>query len=135
MGAVPEAPTPMAFGTITPDSIQYRFHGNGSDTPIREWQVHYGLRLDYGEFATSSNGATPIGALQPGLIYYFWSRGRNDAGWGPFSRRTSIRTLRGGARIKINGVWKTVIPYIKVNGVWKVAAPYIKVNGVWKPGS
>lgn len=133
---VPEAPTPLPFGEITASSIQYRFSGNGSGGgPIRQWQVHYGTDPNAGQLAANSDGGTPITGLLPGRTYYFWSRGRNDLGWGPFSKRTSAKTLAGGARIKVNGAWKVGVPYIKVNGTWKLAVPYIKVNGVWKPAN
>jgi len=79
----------------------------------------------------SSNGTSVIGALQPGTTYYFWARGRNAKGWGPWSARSTGRTI-AGARVKQNGVWKDAIPYVKVNGVWKLARPYSKVNGTWK---
>jgi hypothetical protein len=108
------------------------FSGNyDGGSPIREWQVHYGLNPSFGEYATGSDGSTRIGGLLPGKTYYFWSRGRNDIGWGAWSPRTQANT-KAGARIKIGGVWKQAVPYVKTGGVWKMAQPHIKVNGSWK---
>lgn len=132
LGGPPEAPTPMGFGIVTQTSAQYLFKPNGdSGSPIREMQVHYGPNPDYGYDAIISDGTTPITNLTPGETYYFWSRARNDVGWGPFSQRTSTITAPG-ARVKVNGSWRYAIPYVKVNGVWKLAQPYSKVNGIWR---
>jgi hypothetical protein len=130
---VPEAPTPLPFGPITSSSAEFRFSGNGSGGgPIREWQVHYGTDPAAGQFAKSSTGSTVIDGLKPNSTYYFWARGRNDFGWGPFSSRVSAKTLNGSVLVKHNGVWKEAVPYVKHNGVWKLAVPYVKHNGVWK---
>jgi hypothetical protein len=129
---VPEAPTPIAVYKATADSLLFRFSGNSSGgTPIREWQIHYGTDSRSGQHAAVSEGTTTITGLIPGTKYYFWARGRNDIGWGPFSKPMSGTTLVG-VRIKHNGMWKQAIPYVKVNGVWRLAQPHVKVNGTWK---
>jgi len=38
-------------------------------------------------------------------------------------------------RVKVNGVWRKVAPYVKVNGFWVPARPYKKTNGIWQRGS
>lgn len=132
LGRVPDAPTPIGLDNITQTSMRYRFSGNyDGGSPIREWQVGYGLDPNGSQFTVGSNGTTGIGGLAPGKTWYFWSRGRNDLGWGAWSARSSARTT-AGARIKSNGVWKEAIPYVKVNGVWKITQPYVKKAGVWK---
>jgi hypothetical protein len=130
--SVPPAPSPVGFGERTLTSIQYLFHNNGDGgTPVREWQALYQDATTNGpQIGYWSDGGTPIGGLTPGHVYNFWSRGRNDVGWGPWSNISSVRTATA-ARIKINGVWKEVIPYIKINGEWHVTQPHVKVNGVW----
>lgn len=130
---VPPAPSHVGWGTINQTSIQYLFQNNGDGgSPVREWQVHYGRNPNYGEFSASSTGSTPIGGLIPGYMYYFWSRGRNDIGWGPFSARAQTETV-AGARIKTSdGTWHKAVPYVKQGGTWKLARPWIKVNGLWK---
>ncbi len=129
---VPPAPSNVGWGTIDQTSIQYMFLNNGDGgSPVLEWQVHYGLIPTYGEYAMTSGGATPIGGLLPGKTYYFWSRGRNAIGWGPWSPRAQANT-KAGARIKIGSEWKQAVPYVKIGSEWKLVRPIIKVNGTWK---
>ena len=130
--SVPAAPTSLGVDTIEQTSVRYRFSGNSSGgSPILEWQVGYGTNPSSVQYSISSNGTSVIGALAPATTYYFWARGRNAAGWGPWSARTTGRTI-AGARVRSGGVWKEAIPYVKVNGVWKVARPHVRVAGTWK---
>lgn len=132
---VPGAPTPVGADFPTQTSIRYRFVGTtDGGSAIQEWQIGYGLDPSNPQFFTGSGGNTTVGALQPAKTYYFWARGRNAVGWGPWSVRTALRTI-AGARIKVGGVWKEAIPYVKVGGVWKLAQPYTKVSGTWKKSS
>lgn len=130
---VPPAPSPLAFGTITQTSIQYRFQGNGDGgSAILEWQALYqDATINGPQIAYGSGGSTDLGGLIPGHNYNFWSRGRNAVGWGPWSGMATVKTI-AGARVKSGGVWKEAVPYVKVSGVWKVALPYSKVAGIWK---
>lgn len=131
---VPQAPTPVGFSDITQNQIRYHFSGNGDGgSPIREWQALWqDATINGPQNAYGSNGSTLLGpGLIPGRTYNFWSRGRNDIGWGPWSSMSSARTI-AGARVKHNGVWKEAIPYVKHNGAWKLAQPYSKVNGIWR---
>jgi len=131
---VPDAPVPVGFGEITQNSIVYLFSGRGDGgSPIREWQALWqDATINGPQNAYSSNGATILGpGLTPGHTYNFWSRGRNDVGWGPWSAVSTAKTI-AGARVKVNGVWRDAVPYVKVNGVWRLAQPLVKVNGTWK---
>lgn len=132
LASTPPAPTPIGVDTITQTSIRYQFSGNGDGgSAILEWQIGYGTDPNTVQSTKTSSGTTVVTPLLPGKTYYFWSRGRNSLGWGPWSVRTTGRTV-AGARIKVAGVWKEAIPYIKVAGVWKLAQPYIRVAGLWK---
>lgn len=42
--------------------------------------------------------------------------------------------LRGLARIKMGGAWKTGRVYIKQNGQWKIGQLFVKSGGSWKRG-
>jgi len=131
---VPQAPTPVGFSDITQNQIRYHFSGNGDGgSPIREWQALWqDATINGPQNAYGSNGSTLLGpGLAPGRTYHFWSRGRNDIGWGPWSARSTARTL-AGARVKHEGQWREAIPYVKHNGAWKLAQPYSKVNGIWR---
>lgn len=39
----------------------------------------------------------------------------------------------GTARINVNGVYFTAIPYVKDGGEWKQAEPWGKIAGEWRP--
>lgn len=132
---VPGAPTSLGADQATQTSIRYRFAGTtDGGSGILEWQIGYGIDPGTAQFFTGSGGNTTIGGLSPGKTWYFWSRGRNAVGWGPWSGRASTRTI-AGARVKVGGVWKEAIPYVKVGGVWKLAQPFVKVSGTWKKSS
>lgn len=130
---VPSAPTPGGFGVRTMTSIQYRFIGNSDGgAPIREYQALYqNATLNGPQIEYWSNGFTDLGGLIPGHTYNFWSRGRNDIGWGPWSAISSARTV-APAFVRHGGVWREAIPYVKVNGAWRAAQPFAKVNGIWR---
>lgn len=130
----PAAPTPIGFSDITQNQIRYHFQGNSDGgSPIREWQALWqDATVNGPQTPYWSNGSTLLGpGLTPGHKYNFWSRGRNDIGWGPWSAISSARTI-AGARLRQGGVWREAVPYVKVNGVWRLAQPYVKQNGGWK---
>lgn len=130
---VPGAPTPNSLNEIKPTSMRYRFTGTSSGgSPVLEWQIGYGLDADTPEKFLTSDGDDVVGGLLPNRKYYFWSRGRNANGWGPWSTVLSATTLLGGVRIKYGGAWRDAIAYVKVAGVWKQAIPFVKHSGAWK---
>lgn len=131
--SVPGAPIPKGFSDITMQEVRYHFQGTSDGgSPVREWQALFqDATVNGPQIAYASTGSSLLGTLLPGHMYNFWSRGRNDIGWGPWSAMSSARTM-AGARIKQGGVWKEAVPYVKHNGVWKLAQPYSKVNGIWR---
>ncbi|QFG08705.1 minor tail protein [Arthrobacter phage Ingrid] len=129
---IPAAPTSKGLDQIDMDSMRYRFSGNSNGgSAILEWQIGWGTASNTPQAYLKSTGTSTFNGLKPYTTYYFWSRGRNSVGWGPWSARSSARTL-SGARVRQNGVWKNAIPYVKVNGAWKLAQPYSKINGIWR---
>jgi titin len=91
---VPGAPIGRALDQIGATSIRYRFEGTtDGGSPIREWQIGYGTSSGSPQSTVGSNGTTVVGGLANHTTYYFWSRGRNDVGWGPWSNRLSAATL------------------------------------------
>lgn len=130
---IPDAPKPVTFSNTTQTSTRAKFVGGfDGGEPVDEWQLAYGTNPDIA-FATilTSNGTNDLTGLAPGQLYYAWARGRNAVGWSPWS---SVRTetLRAGAMVKQDGVWKRALPYVRVGGVWRLARPRAKIAGVWK---
>lgn len=92
---VPPAPTTPTLSNITSSSIQVVFHSQGDgQSPILEWQIGYGTDPNNPQSFWSSTGTSTVTGLTSGLTYYFWARGRNALGWGPWSGRASATTLR-----------------------------------------
>ena len=130
--SAPPAPRPGGFYSVTQTQIGYWFQSQGDGgSPILEWQTGYGQDPYNPWWYSSNNGSSILTGLKPANLYYFWSRGRNANGWGPWSSRMEQRTL-AGARVKYGGAWRDAIPYVKVNGVWRAAEPYIKSGGNWR---
>ncbi|UDL16368.1 minor tail protein [Microbacterium phage Zooman] len=91
---VPGAPTPVAVDQATANSLRYRFSGTtDGGSPIREWQIGYGTNPSTVQYTVASSGTSTIGNLSEHTTWYFWSRGRNDVGWGPWSARSQGNTL------------------------------------------
>jgi hypothetical protein len=135
---VPPAPDAPVLTEVTQVSVKSTFTGNGNGgSDILEWQLGYGLvppPTDPTTKVTSGGGINTVTNLSPGLKYYFWARGRNVYGWGPWSPTASV-TLIAGAMVNQGGTWKRAVPYVRVAGVWKVARPWVKSAGVWKETS
>lgn len=122
----------IGLDQISQTSMRYRFSQTDSGgLGVLEWQIGYGLSPTSPESLLTSSGTSVVTGLQPYRDYYFWSRGRNARGWGPWSARATARTLSGG-RLRIGGAWAYCVPYVKHNNIWKVAVPYVKHNNVWK---
>jgi hypothetical protein len=131
MATKPPAPDPIGFYETTPTSIVYSFKSQGSGgSKILEWQIGYGTNASSIQHSLRSNGTSTVTGLKPATTYYFWSRGRNALGWGPWSVRMSRRTA-AGARVRIGGVWKEAVPYVRVKGKWVVAEAWVRSGGKW----
>lgn len=127
----PDAPKPVIFANITQTSVGATFANNGNGgSAVLEWEFGYGLDPNSPQFFRSGFNDT-FANLSSGETYYFWARGRNVVGWGPWSAVRSV-VLIAGAYVKVGPVHKRAVPYLNVNGVWKLARPWAKAVGVWK---
>lgn len=92
---VPPAPNAVTFSQVGSTTLVASFTSNGDgQSQIYEWQIAYGTDPNVSQFSNSSGLTASITGLTPGTLYYFWARGRNALGWGPWSPRSSITTLR-----------------------------------------
>jgi hypothetical protein len=129
---VPDAPDPVVLSNITQTTVHTQFTGNGNGgAAVTQWQLGYGTSATAPQISVTSTGTLDVTGLTPGATYYFWARGLNSVGWGPYSARTSSKS-KAGAYVLVGGVWKEAIPYVRVAGVWKVAEPWVRVYGIWK---
>lgn len=92
---VPPQTSPVRFSSITSTSVVAAFDGNGSGgSPIIQWQLAWSTDPNViAQFNMASSGTSTVSGLTPGTTYYFWARGENALGWGPWSVRTSMTTL------------------------------------------
>lgn len=127
----PPAPTAPVLSEIKQTSVKAVFSGNGDGgSAALEWQIGYGLSSSAPTNWVTGYNLT-ISGLEAGQKYYFWARGRNTYGWGPYSARSEA-TLYAGAWIDVAGVKKRAVPYVKVAGVWKPAESWARIAGLWK---
>ena len=91
--AVPPAPTTPTLSEITPTSMKAIFwsQGTGVGTFIR-WELGYGTNPDNPVTIIESTGTSVVTGLASGTTYYFWARGVNTTGTGPWSGRGSAST-------------------------------------------
>lgn len=129
---VPPAPTTPTISLLTQTTLRVQFNSRGDGgKPMIGWELHWSTSPSGSQYSIVSSGTSDFSGLIPYTTYYFWARGRNANGLGPFSAAGSARTLAGGY-VKVGGVWKPAVPYVKVGGVWKYAQPYAKVGGAWR---
>lgn len=92
-GTVPPAPNAPVISEITDTSMRVIFSGNGDGgASITAWQI--GFSADPNSIYGSIDSFDHVFEdLDPGVTYYFWARGVNTVGYGPWSVRSSARTL------------------------------------------
>lgn len=131
---VPDAPTPVFFHQVGQDRVVADMFVSDSwkdgGRPIEEWQIGYSKTPD-APIGIATGPRVEIKNLDPGQRYYFWARGRNAYGWGPWSLRSDV-LLVAGSIITLYGVAHRAVPYQKVNGVWRLVRPWAKRAGYWK---
>lgn len=92
---VPPAPSIVTLSSITSTSMNTVFTGNGDGgSAITAWQLGYGVNTSTPDTIVDSSGTLLISGLTPGTTYYFWARGVNGVGAGPWGPRSQATTLR-----------------------------------------
>lgn len=130
---VPDAPSAVTTTQVTQTTLVTAFTGasNGGSAIVR-WELGYGLSPTAPTTVVQSSGTLTLTGLTPGSVYYFWGRGVNAIGTGPWSLGKGMAKMIAGSRVMINGVWHEAIPYVNVAGVWKIAQPWGRVAGIWR---
>lgn len=89
------APTIVTLTEVTQNSMRAEFRDNGDGgSPLLEWHLGYGTDPVTPQTIITYPGPIIITGLTPGTTYYFWGRGRNAIGIGPWGPRGQATTLR-----------------------------------------
>lgn len=92
---IPDAPTIVTPSAPTNNKIHVSFRGNwDGGQAIDNWQVGYGTDPNTPQlfWDHAQSGEQDITGLTQNSNYYFWARGHNAQGWGPWGGRGSLRT-------------------------------------------
>lgn len=91
---VPPAPGAPFFTALTSTSVNTQFFSSGDGgSTIFIWQTGWGTDPN-GPTNFNNTITTSLGGLTPGTTYYFWGRGQNAQGFGPWSVRSQVTTLK-----------------------------------------
>lgn len=134
------APDNLVVSNVLPTSLTLTW-----DAPTDDggWPVSSYLILRYpGEdtsgspVTSTSTGTTKnLTGLTAGATYTFTVAAFNGHGPnGGYSNESSPVTTQtlAGSWIRVDGIWKIVIPYVRVSGVWKMAVPWIRTGDQWQ---
>lgn len=92
---VPPAPSAVRFTNVTSTSLTATFDSQGDGgSVIYVWQIGWGLSWFAPENVVDTTTTRNFTGLNPGTTYYFWARGVNAIGTGPWSPIASVTTLR-----------------------------------------
>lgn len=133
MATVPAAPSAPVVLDVTQTTARVAFKpGSDGGATILGWELAYSRFRGEKEQTVGSPTTRLVTDLDPGKTYYFWARGRNSVGWGPWSEMSAGAELIAGALVKVGLVYKRAVPYVKINGVWRVAQPSVRIAGEWR---
>ncbi len=92
---VPPAPTPVSLTDITGTGMKAIFNSQGTGVgTFYRWELGYGTDPNNPTTIIESSGTSILTGLSHSTTYYFWARGVNSVGNGPWSTRTSAATDR-----------------------------------------
>jgi hypothetical protein len=130
---VPPAPSAVYFANVLDTSLTAMFNGQGDGgSGILEWQLAYGTNPYTAQYYISSGGTSVVSGLSGGTRYYFWARGRNAVGWGPWSARSDIMTDRipdpPNPVQFANIAQSSVTAWVDYSGRWDGGSPVLEVQ-------
>lgn len=133
-GRVPDAPgAPRILGSGT-DYIDVQWVGGGDGgRPIDIRQIGWGKNPGGAERYDWIGDTHRFGSLEKGVMYYFWAQAHNDKGWGPWSGRSNMYTIREPDATNPQGVsevGQTSFRY-RFTGNWDGGAPIIEWQIGW----
>ena len=131
LATVPDAPGAAALSSIAQSTVVTVFNGNSNGgAAITRWELGYGTSPTTPQTVVTSPGTLTITGLTPGTGYYFWSRGVNSIGTGPWSVRSTATTLPG-VHLRVSGVWVSANPHNRVAGAWVGSRTHGRISGAW----
>lgn len=92
--SVPPAPKWADVHPSSSSSVYARFDSAGDGgAAVDIWQIGYGIDPNAPQYFTN-NYVANIGGLDNRYTWYFWGRGHNAVGWGPWNNRVSAIPFR-----------------------------------------
>jgi len=131
LATVPDAPRAVTLSAVTQSTVYTELFGNSDGgSAITRWELGYGTDPTGPSNIVTSPITLTVSGLTPDTDYYFWSRGVNAIGTGPWSARSTARTLPG-VHLRVSGAWVTVRPHSRVSGAWVSSKTHGRVSGAW----
>lgn len=142
----PAAPSKPVLSSIKTGGVTVKFTQNSNGgTAVIDRQVGWGFvsgTISFSALVPTSNTINLVG-LTGGRTIFFAVRVRNSVGWGPWSpvasafipsgfTVTSVTTTTVGTHTTTRTFIRPAVGWMKVDGVWRVIIPYRKSGGIWK---
>ena len=137
----PSTPGAPQFTNALPTSVTVSWAASSDNAGsnidgylLRYWPNAEGTG-PYVDHSQQNNTSRTVTGLTPGTWYKFVVYAHNGSadneGYSNMSTASVIRMISGG-RVRVDGTYKTAIPYQKTSGVYKLAMPFVRSDGVYK---
>lgn len=133
LATVPAAPAAPALSSTTPTTLVATWVApDTGGSPVTGYNLRYATNSSFtGATTMAASSPKTLTGLAPATTYYVQVQAVNAVGVSAWSPAASV-TTRPGIHVRINGVWRTAIPWVRVNGVWKQARAWTRVAGTWR---